>query len=144
MEEIGIVRDIKGTMAVVAVQKQTSGCESCPGNSLCKTVGAGEAVVEAVNEANARIGDTVRVSIKPYTYLKGTALIYGVPALMLIAGAVVGKEYISRYFPGTDPDLMSAACGFGFFAVSFLVLKLWSRRFEGRQESMPVVEEIIK
>ncbi|MCL4493094.1 MAG: SoxR reducing system RseC family protein [Nitrospirae bacterium] len=143
MEEIGVIKDIKGPKAVVAVHKQGGGCEACPGSSLCKTMGGDEAVVEAVNQANARIGDTVRVSFKPYTYLKGTALIYGIPSLMLIAGAVIGKEYISKFFAGLDPDIMSAICGFGLFAVSFLILKLWSGRFEGKKEYMPVVEEIL-
>ena len=143
MEEIGIVTEIKGPKALVTVKKQGGGCESCPGNSLCTTAGVGEAFVEAVNQVDAHVGDTVRVSFKAYTYLKGTALLYGIPSLMLIIGAVMGKEYAIRHMGGVDPDLASAACGFGLFAVSFFVLRLWSKRYESKKEYMPVIEEII-
>ncbi len=143
MEEIGVVTEIKGPKVLVTVKKQSGGCESCPGNSLCTTAGVGEASVEALNQADAHVGDTVRVSIRPYAYLKGTALLYGIPSLMLIIGAVMGKEYAIQYVSGMDPDLASAACGFGFFAVSFFVLRLWSKRYESKKEYMPVVEEIL-
>ena len=143
MEEIGTVKEVNGPKALVSMHKQGGGCESCPGNSLCKSMG-GESLVEAMNEANAQAGDRVRVSFRSYTYLKGTMMVYGIPSLMLIIGAVIGKGYVSRIFPGSDPDLVSAACGFGLFAVSFLFLKLWSKRFESREEYMPVIEEILE
>lgn len=144
MEETGIVKEIKGLKAVVTIQKQSSGCESCPGSSVCKTMGAGEVEVEAVNRANAAAGDKVRVSFKSYTYLKGTFLVYGIPSLMLVIGAVIGKEYLSRLFPGFDADIISAICGFGMFGISFVALKFWSKRYDSKKEYMPVVEEIIK
>lgn len=143
MEEVGIVKEIDGLKAIVTVQKQGGGCESCPGSSLCKTIGSGEAVVEALNKANARVGDTVRISFKAYTYLKGTILVYGIPSLMLIIGAVAGKEYASRIFSNMDPDVLSAVCGFGLFGISFLILRLWSKRYGDKKELMPVIEEII-
>lgn len=142
MEEVGIVKEIIGPKARVAVQKQSS-CESCPGGSVCTALGGGEASIEAVNDAGAQVGDTVRVAFTPYTYLKGTALIYGIPSIMLIVGAVLGKEYLSGLFPGRDPDLMAAVGGFGLFALTFLLLKLWSGRAEGKREYTPVITEIV-
>lgn len=141
MEEIGIVKETVGPTAIVQVQRQ-SACDKCASSSVCKSLGD-YAEIEALNEAKARTGDTVKVSFRPYTYLKGTALIYGVPALFLIIGAVIGKEYLSGFFPQADPDIMSALGGFGLFAVTLLVVKLLARRQEGRKESMPVIEEII-
>lgn len=143
MEEVGIVKEIIGPKALVAVQRQSS-CESCPGGSVCKTLGGSEASIEAVNDAGAQVGDTVKVAFKPYTYLKGTALIYGIPSIMLIVGAVLGKEYLSRLFPAFDADLMAAVGGFGLFALTFLLLKLWSGRTEGRKEYLPVIVEIMR
>ncbi len=142
MEETGIVKEIIGPKAIVAIQRK-SGCDSCPGGSVCKMVG-NEAEIEAVNEAKAKAGDTVRIAFKPYTYLKGTVFVYGIPSIMLIVGAVIGKEYLSRFLPGMDPDLVSAIGGFGLFALSFLFMKFWMKRYEGKTEYMPVIEEIIK
>ncbi|MCL4536171.1 MAG: SoxR reducing system RseC family protein, partial [Nitrospirae bacterium] len=81
---------------------------------------------------------------KPYTYLKGTIFIYGIPSIMLIIGAILGKEYLSRLLPNTDPDIVSAIGGFGLFILTFLFMKVWMKRYEGKQEYMPVIEEIIK
>ncbi|MEW6116600.1 MAG: SoxR reducing system RseC family protein [Nitrospirota bacterium] len=142
MEEIGVVREIHGPKALIAVQKKSS-CESCPGGSVCKKLGANEMMIEAVNDVKAGIGDTVRVSFRPYTYIKGTALIYGVPALMLIVGAVIGKEYLSRILAFLDPDIASAIGGFGLFIISFLIIKLWSKGYESKKEDVPIVEEIL-
>ncbi|MDI6727987.1 MAG: SoxR reducing system RseC family protein [Thermodesulfovibrionales bacterium] len=141
MEEVGVVKEIIGPKAIVAVQRK-SGCDSCPGGSVCKLAG-NEAEIEVVNEAKAKAGDTVRVVFKPYTYLKGTAFVYGIPSIMLIIGAIVGKEYLSRFLPNMDPDIVSAIGGFGLFALSFLFMKVWMKRYEGKKEYMPVIEEII-
>ncbi|MBF0557915.1 MAG: SoxR reducing system RseC family protein, partial [Nitrospirae bacterium] len=67
MEEIGIVKDIIGIKAVIAVSRQAS-CESCPGSSLCETLGNGDAVMEADNRIDARVGDTVKVVFRASTY----------------------------------------------------------------------------
>jgi sigma-E factor negative regulatory protein RseC len=143
MQETGIVREVVGPKAIVAVQKQ-SGCESCPGGSVCKSLGAGEGLVEALNEARANVGDSVKISFKPYTYLKGSILVYGLPALMLIIGAVIGKEYLPNIITGIDPDIASAIGGFGLFIFSFIIMKILSNRFEAKKEYMPVITEILK
>ncbi len=142
MEEIGIVKDVIGTKAIVVIQKQR-GCESCPGSALCKTVGGDEAQIEALNRLNAGVGDTVKISFKSYSYLKGTALIYGLPALMLIIGAVVGKEYISRLFLDSDADLISGMAAFGFFFLSFIIVKIWVKFVESKKTYMPIISDIV-
>jgi positive regulator of sigma E activity len=142
VEEVGVVKEIIGPKAIVTVQRQ-SGCDSCPGGSVCKMMG-NEAEIEAINDAKAGIGDTVRIAFKPYTYLKGTAFVYGIPSIMLIIGAIVGKEYLSRFLPNMDPDIVSAIGGFGLFALSFLFMKVWMKRYEGKKEYMPIIESIVK
>ena len=142
MLETGIVKELIGQKAIVTVQKQGS-CTSCPGSSVCKSLGGDEAVVEALNYVGARPGDTVSISLKPYNYLRGTILLYGIPSIMLIVGAVIGKEYLSKVLTGVDPDMASAIGGFGLFAITFFGLRLFSRRFEGKKEYMPIIEQII-
>lgn len=142
MEEIGFVKEVNGIKAVVAVSKQAS-CESCPGGTFCETLGGGDAIIEADNLAEARVGDTVKVVFRASSYLKGTMLLYGVPALMLIVGAVLGKTCLSAFFPAAGPDVLSAVGGFGLFAVTFPLLRLLAKILAGKSEYMPIVEEII-
>lgn len=142
MEETGIVKKIDGLKAFVSVQRQSS-CDQCSAGSVCKGTGDNDTEVEALNQANAHTGDTVRIVFKPYSYMKGAALVYGVPSLLLIIGAVIGKEYSGKIFADANPDVISAITGFGFFGISFVVIKLLAGRFEGKTEYMPVIEEII-
>ena len=97
----------------------------------------------AFNKAGAETGQKVRVLIHSYTYMKGTMIIYGIPALALVLGAVFGKEIMAGFFIGTDSDILSAIFGFVFLGLSFIAVKIWSSLRTDKTESSPVVEEII-
>jgi sigma-E factor negative regulatory protein RseC len=140
MEEIGTVKKIEGIMAIVDVPKK-SACEGCTAGTCRQEDKSME--IEALNRAGAKVGQKVLVSIKAYTYLKGSALVYGLPALALVLGAVLGKEGMSSIFTGTDPDILSAIFGFGAFGLSLVVVKIWSKSATKKVESKPVVEEIL-
>jgi len=140
MDEIGIVKSINGVIATVSVERK-SACEQCAAG--CKITDSG-AEIEAVNRAKATIGQRVRVELKPYSYLKGSTIVYGLPALALVVGAVAGKELFSGLFRTMDGDIVSAIFGFGAFIIAFLLIKLWSMRFEKKTEYKPVIEEILE
>ena len=140
IEEIGIVTSTDGTTAHVNVPKKST-CEGCTAGTCI----AGEQSMEIVafNKAGAKSGQKVKVLIQSSVYLKGTIVIYGVPALALVLGAVFGKEFMPELFPGTDPDILSAIFGFGFLALSFVGVKIWSNLKADKTESGPVIEEIL-
>lgn len=140
MDEIGIVKEIRGAFAIVSVARK-SACSEC--RAGCHLTESG-AEIEAVNAIHAGVGQKVRVVMKPYTYLKGSLLVYGLPALALILGAVVGKELLGGLFKNADPDILSAISGFGAFILSFLFVKVWSARTEKKIEHKPVAEEILE
>ncbi|MCI0469282.1 MAG: SoxR reducing system RseC family protein [Nitrospirae bacterium] len=142
MEENGIIKEIVGANAIVVVQRK-SGCDSCPGGSFCKTIDGG-AEVEAVNMVRAGVGDTVIIAFKTQAYLKAVVLVYGIPSLMLIIGAVIGKEYLSRLFPLADADILSAIAGFGLFIISLAAAKISMRGLSGKKDNMPVIKGILK
>jgi len=141
MEEIGVVKSISGTMAKVSVPRK-SVCEGCTAGTCKPDEQSME--IDAVNKAQAKAGQKVRVTVKSYTYLKGSILVYGLPAVALIAGAVIGKEIFGPRFKGIDPDILSAIFGFGLFALSFLGIKIWSLFAGKKTESRPVIEEILE
>lgn len=140
MDEIGVVKTVSGVLAKVAVERK-SGCDSCKAG--CKVTEAG-AEIEAFNQAKAAVGQTVKVSMKSYSYLKGSILVYGIPALALIVGAVIGKEFFAGYFTKTDPDSVSAIFGFGALILSFILVRILGGRMEKKTEYKPVIVEIIK
>lgn len=142
MEEIGIVKSITGPVAIVVVERK-SACDQCKAG--CKVTDSG-AEIEALNLAKAQVGQKVRVVMKPYTYLKGSIIIYGIPAIALIIGAIIGKEFLSSLqpFKSLDPDIISAIGGFSAFILSFLIIKFWSGKFEKKEEYKPVIQEILE
>lgn len=139
VEEIGTVKSVNGAMATVEVVRKSmcDGCTAaCREEDQCMEI-------DALNEAGARVGQTVKVSVKTLTYLKGTMIVYGLPALALVLGAVFGKNVMSWLFPHADPDILSAIFGFGAFAVSFAAVKIWTGVSSRKNESRPVIEEIL-
>ena len=143
MDEIGVVVKAEGRFAKVSVPKKAGICEQCTMGTCHVTEGGSE--LDALNKANAKEGQRVRVSIKPYTYVKGSFIVYGIPVICLMAGAVLGKEFLTGYgpFTGMDPEIVSAIAGFSAFFVSFLLIKLWSMKAEKKLEFKPVIEEIL-
>ncbi len=139
-EEIGIVKSVNGVLAVVNVPKK-SACEGCTAG--CK-MDEEFMEIEAFNQAGAKVGQTVRVTMKSFTYTKGSLVVYGLPAVALVVGTVFGKEVMGRAFPHADPDILSAVFGFGAFIFSFFVVKLWSGRADKKVESKPIIEEVLE
>ena len=140
VEEIGIVTSVDGLTARVNVPKK-SACEGCTAG-VCIT-GEQSMEIVALNKAGAKAGQKVRVNVSSYVYMKSSMIIYGIPALALVLGAVFGKEVMSASFAGTDPDVLSAIFGFAFLGLSFVVIKIWSNRKTNEAGSTPVIEEII-
>jgi sigma-E factor negative regulatory protein RseC len=141
IEEIGIVKSVEGPVAVVDVPRK-SACEGCTAGT-CK-VEDQTMEIEAFNKAGARVGQKVRVMVHSYAYMKGSMVVYGIPAVGLVLGAVLGKEVASRYITSTDPDALSAFFGFGFLALSFLLVKFWTKAKARNTETKPVIEEILQ
>lgn len=140
MDEIGIVKTVNGVLAKVSVERK-SACDSCKAG--CRVTDAG-AEIEAFNQAKAVVGQKVKIEMKAYSYLKGSVLVYGIPALALILGAIIGKEFFSGYFIKTDSDTVSAVFGFSAFILSFLIVKTLGGRMEKKKEYKPVIVEILK
>jgi sigma-E factor negative regulatory protein RseC len=141
VEEVGLVKSIDGSLATVAIEKKSS-CEGCTLN-ICKP-DVQHMEIEALNSVQAAVGQKVKVAMKSYSYLRNSAVVYGIPALFLLLGAVAGKEIISTFFINSDPDIVSAFSGLGAAVISFLCIKLWSLKIGRRRALKPVIEEILE
>lgn len=143
MEETGVVKELRGDHALVVVVKKETGCEGCPGNTLCKSTTESEALIEAINEVGAKEGDRVRIVFRSMSYLKGILLVYALPAFMLVIGAIIGKEFVAPTMPDKNPEALSAFMGLGFFVLSFLVVKLLSVVIKKKKSYTPSIVEVI-
>ncbi|RME69541.1 MAG: hypothetical protein D6778_00345 [Nitrospirae bacterium] len=141
MEEIGVVQKTTGPLATVLVERKSI-CDRCTEGKCLLTEGG--AIIEAFNEVKATKGQRVKVVFRPYSYLKGSVLIYGIPALSLIVGAIVGFLYLPRFIKAFNPDVLSALGGFGLFVVSFVIVRIIASRMERKVEYKPVVVEVLE
>ncbi len=141
MDEVGVVTSIDGVHAIVTVIKKTA-CDHCTAGT-CKVSGE-EATIEAINEAHAKVGQRVRVSLKALTYFKGSLLFYGLPTVSLIAGAIIGREYFAEwFFKGMDPEGVSALSAFIFLGLSLVAVRLIGSKAEKSVKYQPILEEIL-
>jgi sigma-E factor negative regulatory protein RseC len=141
VEETGIVTKVHGNMASVLVQKKSS-CDGCSVQGACESTAEGMEM-DALNPVHASEGQKVKVSITSQAYLKGSMIVYGLPLVIFIAGAIMGKNIGEDYFKDMNSDLVAAITGFSALILSLLGVKAWSKRAESRTELKPVIEEII-
>lgn len=141
IEETGVVTKVNGNMARVIVQKRGA-CDGCQAQGTCQATDKGMEI-EALNLAQAREGQEVKVSIKEATYLKGTMLVYGLPLALFIAGAIVGKNIGENYFQEYNSDLIAAVTGFAALVVSLIGIKAWAKQTEKKIEYKPVIEKVM-
>ncbi len=141
MEEIGIVKSIDGAMAKVMVARKSGCCDNCE-KDLCDIPENG-IVTEAINSAHAAVGQKVKITMKSYTYFKGALIIYILPVVALILGAILGKIYLPSYFHGIDSELLAALGGFFAFFASLIVVKILSSRMDRKTEYKSVIETIM-
>lgn len=128
IEEVGTVVELRGKHLATVLCTKSSMCEHCATAGACQVGSDGRTrAVEAVNHLGAGVGDRVRVAVSTRTFLQSGFVLYIVPLLAMVAGAVIGKLTGERLPIGVDPDLLSAIFGVFFLAGSFLVIRVGSR-----------------
>lgn len=121
--ETGRVIALKGDKAWVRTIR-ASACESCSARSGCgqrvlASASSGRAnQVLVSNHLNACVGDEVTVAIDESALLSASLLVYALPLLLMVLGAVAGQQWL----PAQDAGAMAGAVaglvtGFGLARV---------------------------
>jgi sigma-E factor negative regulatory protein RseC len=142
MEEIGIIKSIDGMTAKVVVSRKSSCCENCTKDSCDLPEDGIE--TEAINAAGAQVGQRVKIVMSTFTYLKGTFLIYVIPIVALITGAILGATYLPLFIKGTNPDLLAALGGFVLFFISLVLVRILLSIMDRKTEYRSVIEKVIE
>jgi sigma-E factor negative regulatory protein RseC len=140
IEEEGIVAEIEGSIAKVAVLKK-SACEQCSAAGVCHP--GDREYLEATNPLNAVKGQKVKVAIAPQLYLKASFILYGIPMVALVAGAIIAKNIASGYVGEEQSDLWAFIAGMACTFVSFLFIRSYNKKVEKTQKYKPVIVEIL-
>ncbi len=130
IEEEGIVIELNGEYAEVEAW-QKSACGHCSARKGCGTsllaslLGRRPRRFPAINRAGARPGDRVIVGVDAGALQAASFLMYLVPLLGLIGGALAGT-WLSRLLVTADGELLSILLGVAGMALALLLVR---RRF---------------
>jgi sigma-E factor negative regulatory protein RseC len=143
IEETGSIVELKGKQIAKVLCEKQSFCAHCASMESCQVGNDGRSrLVEAHNQLGAKVGDRVKLATSTRTFLQSSFILYIVPLLFLIVGAVSGQLVGSYVQLGIDPNLLSAILGVAFLCLSFVLIRVGSRAIP-RETTMPRVVEIL-
>ena len=101
-----------------------------------------EMEVEAANALKAKVGDRVVLTIDTSPLLKATFLLYILPVLFMIIGAVIGERVGLSY--GYDESGISALFGFLFFFLSIFLVRSTANKMAQNKDYRPKITRILR
>jgi sigma-E factor negative regulatory protein RseC len=144
MEETGIVEELKPNGFALVRATSGNSCESCKARGACHALGGGtERRVTALNRVGAAPGDQVLMTIGTGSFLKASFIVYLFPVLALVVGSLLGEKYSDRIWPARNPETVAVVMGLLSLVVSFLLIRLFSRRAGQSEKYYPVIERVI-
>jgi positive regulator of sigma E activity len=131
MRETGKVVNVRGGRAEVEVAARGE-CEHCSAHGICNWTGNSIRRVLAVNRAGAVAGDTVELESTEGTGARSNLLVFGIPALMMVAGVLVGGLVLRK-------DLWSGILSGVGLALGFGIVKVIDIAVHRSGRSLPVI-----
>jgi sigma-E factor negative regulatory protein RseC len=117
-------------------------CDHCGSKSACRTFSGGRIMeAEARNEVGGQVGDRVLLKMDNSSFLRITFLVYLVPVLALIAGALVGIGLAAEY--SINPEMSSLVFGISAFVLSFSIIHRFGKNVKKKQKYMPAIVKIL-
>jgi sigma-E factor negative regulatory protein RseC len=139
----GVVIAIQGSRAEVSTSRRGA-CAGCAEASTCD-LGMHEGRTEIVaveNPVGARPGDTVELDLPGNAALKLSVLVWVLPLLGLVGGALIGATLSSDLGLGEDGGtLLGALTG---AALVFTALRRFDRRAGNDQRLTPYIARVVR
>ena len=140
--ERGVVEKIENGFAWVRAQRK-SACGTCANKTHCLSIDGGRhMLVKVNNDLNARKGDTVEFHLESAFLLKCTFIIYMVPILGLISGAVAASP-IATLVGLNEPFAMVLSTVSGFL-IAVLISRSLIRQQTDNERFMPNIKRVFK
>jgi len=100
-------------------------------------------LVDADNRVGAGLNDQVKIVTSTKLFLQSSFLLYIVPIFGLLIGALFGQVLADKMGFDIDPSLVSAVTAVFFLAMTFVAIKMGTRRLQA-DVFMPKIVEITK
>lgn len=131
---------LEGNEALVE-SAQGGGCGNCESASGCGTGKVSQLFMKSrrfrvLNEGNAQVGTLVQVALREGVLLRSALLIYMLPLLLLLGGALAGLHWSKAL---VDNDLNSAVGGLMGLLLGFILVRVISLRRPLLSVARPVI-----
>ncbi len=142
MTEQAVVRSVHGGVARVEAV-ESDACLSCGARGACHTLsGDRKREITALNQAGAQEGDRVLLAIPRKAALGAGFLVYIVPIMALIAGAVVGKRLAPDW--GWQVQNAAVVLGLGSLVACWMALRWVSKRLGKRRDFSVTIVRVLQ
>ena len=142
IEEYGTVVELKAQQVAVVMCRRNSACDHCPSTGVCKMGDDDETMlVDAFNAVGAGVDDRVKIVTSTKHFLQSSFMLYIVPIIGLLIGALLGETIGEKSELGLDPSLLSAIFAVAFLTLTFLGIKVGTRKLK-REVFMPRIVAI--
>ena len=142
-QETAIVTGISQDGRAVVKVRRAEACQACSAKSACTALGGKtqDMVLVVDNTLGAKPGDSVVLTLSEANFIKASAVLYLVPALGLIGGALGGSSYAADLGLASDPaSILGSLAG---LVLGLVVTKLLSGRMSKNPKYIPRLTSII-
>lgn len=139
--EEGTITKVSENTAWVKVRR-SSMCDACNCQRTCSILGGGETMeAEALNTADAQVGDRVLLKIPSTLLFKVSFIFYMIPVIFLISGVILGMKMARNY--SLEPELGAMIMGILGCILAFLIIRLFAKKVQKNKAYVPEVIKII-
>ena len=118
-------------------------CHNCEASQFCHALtNCTTLETKVLNKAGAGVGDLVMIHLSSHTVLKGALVLYLIPVLGLLTGAVAGSGFSKQLAIGET----GAALVFGLagLVLGFIITAMISKRMSVGNRLIPEITHIVK
>lgn len=142
-QETAIVTGISQDGRAVVKVRRAEACQACSAKSACTALGGKtqDMVLVVDNTLGAKPGDSVVLTLSEANFIKASAVLYLVPALGLIGGALAGSSYAEEFGLASDPaSILGSLAG---LVLGLVITKLVSGKMSKNPKYIPRLSSII-
>lgn len=139
----GLVIKIKEDGMAQVVTDRKNACSGCSSTHNCHScLSNSKMMTEAINSADAKEGDLVDISLKSGVVLKGAVVMYLIPIVGLLLGALTGVNV--RGILGIEETTSSIIFGIAGLFLGFMIVAFISKRMSAKNQLTPTISKVIK
>ena len=143
--EEGVVTQV-GPPGIAQVKTvRSSACKACSARHSCKPGESKEMEVTVIDPVGVKPGDRVLLTLNTGNLLKATFLLYILPIVGLLAGAVLGNHWGHQWgLSSGGQSGLSALLGFVGLAIAVLFVRWKGNQLGRNKEYRPRISRILK